>query len=55
MSIAPCPNCNGTILNASRKPVSAGGGQPDLLPGLGTLFVSAKLAVVICAECGLGN
>lgn len=54
MMVSACPNCDGSTLYRTRKQVSAGGGySPDTLPGLGTLFSSAKVEIVLCGECGL--
>lgn len=53
MRAAPCPNCRGSRLYAS-KDVSAGGGHaPNYLPGLGGAFSAEKFNLVICADCGL--
>ena len=49
----PCPQCESNEIFRS-QPISAGGGHaPNLLPGLGKWYVSAKTYVVICRACGL--
>lgn len=30
-----------------------GGYGPDLLPGAGSLFVSARVEAIVCTDCGL--
>jgi DNA-directed RNA polymerase subunit RPC12/RpoP len=49
----PCPGCGSRTLYESRGVGSGGSHGPNLLPGLGTLFSSAKLTVVVCRDCGL--
>ena len=54
IAISACPNCGGKQLYKSAKGVSGGGGYaPNCLPGLGSVFISAKFDVVICSDCGL--
>lgn len=48
-----CPECGSRELFAPRKPVSAGGHDPNLLPGLGKWYEAAKFELVVCADCGL--
>ena len=48
-----CPECGHGNLYLSEG-VSAGGGYAfNYLPGLGGLFASPKLTVVVCKDCGL--
>jgi len=52
--ITPCPNCSGSNLFRSRRPVSAGGGYaPNYLPGLGRWLSSGRFDIVVCRDCGL--
>ena len=50
-----CPDCNSANLYQYCKPVWAAGGYgPNLLPGLGSVFMGrAKFVPVMCADCGL--
>ena len=49
-----CPECGGSDLYETVKPVPSGGGYaPDLLPGLHPWYRAARLRVVVCAGCGL--
>lgn len=48
-----CPECSGTNLYSQSDISVRGGYGPDLLPGAGSLFVSAKVKAVVCADCGL--
>ena len=48
-----CPECNGTNLYTQGDISVRGGYGPDLLPGAGSLFRSAKVKAVVCADCGL--
>jgi len=53
ITISPCPNCRSTDLYRS-KLVSAGGGHaPNYLPGLGSMWRTAKFYLVLCSDCGL--
>jgi DNA-directed RNA polymerase subunit RPC12/RpoP len=52
--VSPCPNCSGSNLYRTRKPVSSGGGHaPNYLPGLGRLLLSGRFDLVVCRDCGL--
>ncbi len=48
-----CPECKGTNLYAQSGINARGGYGPDLLPGAGSLFSSAKMRSVVCHDCGL--
>jgi len=53
-ALARCPNCESGDQYRCVRPVSAGGGHaPNFLPGLGSLFRSARFEIVVCRECGL--
>jgi len=52
----PCPECASDELYETTKDVWSGSGTAhfdDVLPGLGGLFSTAKLSVLVCADCGL--
>ena len=52
MRTSECPDCGGRNLYETK--VSAGGGySPNYLPGLGSVWGSAKFRVVLCRDCGL--
>lgn len=56
MAYSACPNCEGTRLFKSARPVSAGGGYaPNYLPGLGSIWKAPKVDVVVCQDCGLSR
>lgn len=48
-----CPECGSRDLHSHGGIAARGGYGPDLLPGLGTLFNSAKMRAVVCKGCGL--
>lgn len=48
-----CPECGSSNLYCSDPIAAVGGYGPDLLPGLGKLFSSARFTAVLCADCGL--
>ena len=48
-----CPECGGANLFSQDGISVRGGYGPDLLPGAGSLFVSAKVKAVVCVDCGL--
>ena len=48
-----CPECGQGNLYSSGEVSSGGGYAPNYLPGLGGVFASAKLNVVVCRDCGL--
>lgn len=51
---APCPNCQGRTLYASRELASSTGQHgPSYLDGLGSFWKSARLTIVVCRDCGL--
>jgi predicted nucleic-acid-binding Zn-ribbon protein len=54
-SMKPCPECNSRNVYQYSRPVWATGGYgPNLLPGMGSLFMArAKFVPVMCADCGL--
>jgi len=52
--VSPCPNCGGSDLYRSQRPVSAGGGYaPNYLPDLGAWYRVARFSIVVCRQCGL--
>ena len=54
MSQSPCPSCRSSNVYRTKKPISSGGGYaPNLLIGVGPWYKSARVKVVVCAECGL--
>ena len=51
---SPCPSCRSSNVYRTVKPIGSGGGYaPNLLSGLGDLFRSPKVDVVVCEQCGL--
>jgi len=48
-----CPECGSTHLHQRDEVRSGGSKGPHLLPDLGTFWSSARITVVICADCGL--
>jgi hypothetical protein len=48
-----CPECGGTNLYSQSGISVRGGYGPDLLPGAGSLFVSARVEAIVCTDCGL--
>ncbi len=52
MNIGRCSNCGGSDLRTTTVD-AAGGCGPDLLPGAGGWFRSAKFEIVVCCSCGL--
>lgn len=53
MKVSPCPNCGGNNLYRNADVGSGGPYGPNLLPGLGRFFHSAKFDLVVCRDCGL--
>lgn len=52
-NVSPCPTCESSNLYTSEKAVSSGGGYaPNYLPGLGPALRSARLDIIVCADCG---
>jgi predicted nucleic-acid-binding Zn-ribbon protein len=52
-TLAPCPNCGGHTLYQGPETSAGGGHAPDVLPGLGGFFRSARFSLVVCRDCGL--
>lgn len=53
MKTSPCPNCDGKSLYQSSEVCATGPYGPNLLPGLGGIFKSAKFHAIVCRDCGL--
>ena len=47
-----CPECDGVNLYSQTDISVRGGYGPDLLPGAGAFFSSAKATAIVCADCG---
>lgn len=48
-----CPECHGDNLYTHGGISARGGYGPDLLPGAGGIFASAKMRSIVCRDCGL--